>query len=122
RGELGTRGTAAIRAEEAARAAEMMGALFRWNLDLADGFFRHDESSIRAIVGAIRACQPEIVLCNALSDRHPDHGRAAKLVADACFFSGLVKIETRDEEGNLQDRWRPGAVYHYIQDNQLDPD
>ena len=122
RGELGTRGTAAIRTKEAAEAARMLGAQFRWNLDLADGFFSHDQASIRAIVAAIRAAQPEIVLCNALSDRHPDHGRAAKLVADACFFSGLVKIETHDPEGNLQPIWRPKAVYHYIQDQQLDPD
>lgn len=122
RGELGTRGNAEIRREEAARAAEMMGAKFRWNLDMADGFFTHDRTSIIAIVRAIRACRPEIVLANALSDRHPDHGRAAKLISDACFFSGLVKIETHDDQGRPQERWRPRAVYHYIQDNHLEPD
>jgi bacillithiol biosynthesis deacetylase BshB1 len=122
RGELGTRGNAEIRREEAARAAEMMGAKFRWNLDLADGFFTHDRASVIAITRVIRACRPEIVLANALSDRHPDHGRAAKLISDACFFSGLVKIETHDDQGRPQERWRPRAVYHYIQDNQLEPD
>lgn len=122
RGELGTRGNAEIRREEAERAAGMMGARFRWNLDLADGFFTHDHASIIAIARAIRACQPEIVLANALSDRHPDHGRAARLISDACFFSGLVKIETHDVQGRPQERWRPRAVYHYIQDNQLEPD
>lgn len=122
RGELGTRGNADIRREEAAAAAEMMGAKFRWNLELADGFFTHDRDSIIAIVRAIRACRPEIVLANALSDRHPDHGRAARLISDACFFSGLVKIETLGDDGRRQERWRPRAVYHYIQDNQLEPD
>lgn len=122
RGELGTRGNAEIRKQEAKAAAHMMGAQFRWNLDLADGFFTHDKESILAIIRAIRTCQPEIVLANALSDRHPDHGRAAKLISDACFFSGLVKIETRDDAGKLQPHWRPKAVYHYIQDNQLTPD
>ena len=122
RGELGTRGTPAIRAAEAEEAARMLGAQFRWNLGLADGFFNYEKDSILAIIRAIRACRPEIVLCNALSDRHPDHGRAAKLIADACFFSGLVKIETADKEGNPQPHWRPKAVYHYIQDRQLDPD
>ena len=122
RGELGSRGTAAIREKEATDAASMMGALFRWNLGLADGFFTQDKNSIIEIIRAIRACQPEIVLCNALDDRHPDHGRSARLVADACFFSGLVKIETKDESGKPQGKWRPRAIYHYIQDKQLDPD
>jgi N-acetylglucosamine malate deacetylase 1 len=122
RGELGTRGTAAIRESEALEAARMLGAQFRWNLDLADGFFTHDRSSLTAIARAIRGSRPEIVLCNALSDRHPDHGRAAKLVADACFFSGLVKIETWGDDGQAQAPWRPRAVYHYIQDRHLEPD
>ncbi len=122
RGELGTRGSAEIRDREAARSAALMGASFRVNLGLADGFFTHDEASIKAIVQVIRACQPSIVLANALSDRHPDHGRAAKLVADACFFSGLVKVVTHDRAGEVQPRWRPQAVYHYIQDHNLAPD
>lgn len=122
RGELGSRGTAAIREKEATEAARMMDAKFRWNLGLADGFFSNDKDSMLSVIRAIRACMPEIVLCNALSDRHPDHGRAAKLVADACYYSGLVKIETADENGRPQLNWRPRAVYHYIQDHHLDPD
>jgi N-acetylglucosamine malate deacetylase 1 len=122
RGELGTRGNAAIREKEAEEAAKMMGAHFRWNLDMADGFFSHDRESILSIVRAIRGSRPEIVLCNALNDRQPDHGRAAKLTADACFFSGLAKIETLDENGNQQPHWRPRAVYHYVQDRHLEPD
>ena len=122
RGELGTRGTADIRDQEAAEAARIMGAKFRDNARMADGFFQYSEENIRKIIPYIRKYQPEIVLANALDDRHPDHGRAAKLVADACFYSGLVKIETRDESGNLQDRWRPKALYHYIQDRNIEPD
>lgn len=122
RGELGTRGTADIRDKEAAHAAQLMGAAFRKNLHLPDGFFDRSQENIVKIIEVIRWCQPDIVLANALSDRHPDHGRAAKLVAEACFYSGLVKIETNDEAGNVQDRWRPKAVYHYIQDHNLKPD
>ncbi len=122
RGELGTRGSAKIRSEEAANATRLMGALFRENLDLGDGFFTTGKENILKIVGSIRKYQPEIVLTNALDDRHPDHGRAAKLSSDACFFSGLAKIETRNEEGKTQTRWRPKAVYHYIQDRNLKPD
>ena len=122
RGELGTRGTAEIRDQEAATAAKLMGAQFRKNLGMADGFFQYEPESIKKIIQVIRTHQPEIVLANALADRHPDHGRAAKLTADACYYSGLVKIETRDDEGNLQDRWRPKALYHYIQDRDLKPD
>jgi len=122
RGELGSRGTAEIRANESEEAARMMSAKFRWNLGLADGFFSGDKDSLLAIIRAIRACRPEIVLCNALDDRHPDHGRAAKLTADACFYSGLIKIETADEQGSPQQIWRPRAVYHYIQDRHLTPD
>lgn len=122
RGELGTRGTSAIRDKEAAHAAQLMGATFRRNLQMPDGFFDHSQENIVKIIEVIRWCQPDIVLANALSDRHPDHGKGAKLAADACFYSGLVKIETKDEAGNLQDRWRPKAVYHYIQDHNLTPD
>ncbi len=122
RGELGTRGSAEIRDEEAADSARLMGALVRDNLRMADGFFQNDKANQLKIVQILRKYQPEIVLANALEDRHPDHGRAAKLTHDACFLSGLVKVPTYDEEGNLQDRWRPKAVYHYIQDYDLKPD
>lgn len=122
RGELGTRGTAEIRDQEAAAGAELLGAKFRWNLGLADGFFTYAPESIRPIIAAIRQCQPRIVLANAIADRHPDHGRAAKLVADACFYAGLVKIVTPDATGQPLERWRPQAVYHYIQDHNLRPD
>lgn len=122
RGELGTRGTAEIRTREAQAAAERMGAKFRENLDMPDGFIYHTRENIRKIITAIRDHQPEIVLANALDDRHPDHARAAKLTADACFYSGLEKIETQDAAGEVQKKWRPKAVYHYIQDHNLKPD
>lgn len=121
KGELGSRGTAEIRAEEAANSAKLLGAEFRETLDLGDGFFTWNDENLCEIIRVIRAAQPEIVLCNAPDDRHPDHGRAAKLAADACFFAGLAKIETfYDLE--RQKPWRPRAVYHYIQDKQLEPD
>jgi bacillithiol biosynthesis deacetylase BshB1 len=122
RGELGTRGTAEIRLQEAAAAAKLLGAAFRQTLDIPDGFFTYSPENWLKIVRVIRACQPEIVLCNAPDDRHPDHGRSAKLEADACFYAGLEKIETFDNEGNKQEKWRPKAIYHYIQDLQLRPD
>lgn len=122
RGELGTRGTAEIRDQEAAESARLMGAAFRKNIGMADGFFQNDKSHLLPIIQVLREHQPEIVLANALEDRHPDHGRAAKLVADACFYAGLSKIETTDSQGNLQVRWRPSALYHYIQDHNLRPD
>lgn len=123
RGELGTRGTADIRDVEAANSAKLMGALVRENVKMADGFFGHTEENLRKIIKIIRKYQPEIVLTNAISDRHPDHGRAAKLSTDACFLAGLVKVETKDNEtGEIQDRWRPKAIYHYIQDHNLHPD
>ena len=122
KGELGTRGTAEIREQEAAMAAKILGASFREILDIPDGLFVHEPAQWLKIVRAIRQYQPEIVLCNAPEDRHPDHGRAAKMTADACFYAGLAKIETWDKEGRLQEQWRPKAVYHYIQDQQLTPD
>lgn len=122
RGELGTRGSAEIRDAEAAHAAQIMGAAFRKNLGMPDGFFDYNQDNILKIIEVLRWCQPEIVLANAISDRHPDHGKGARLVADACFYSGLVKIITHDEQGTLQDRWRPKALYHYIQDHNLKPD
>ncbi|MCB9273256.1 MAG: bacillithiol biosynthesis deacetylase BshB1 [Lewinellaceae bacterium] len=122
RGELGTRGSAEIRQTEASEAARLLGAAFRKNLDMADGFFTYCPENIRKIVWAIREYRPEIVLANALDDRHPDHGRAAKLIADACFYSGLAKIPSTGEDGQEHQRWRPRAVYHYIQDHNLKPD
>lgn len=122
RGELGTRGTAETRDAEAADATQIMGAAFRHNIALADGFFEHSQESILKIIPIIREYRPDIVLANAITDRHPDHGRAAKLVADACFLAGLIKIPTVGFDGKPQDRWRPKALYHYIQDYYIKPD
>jgi N-acetylglucosamine malate deacetylase 1 len=122
KGELGTRGNAALRTEEAMAAATLMGALVREQLDLEDGFFTQNEAHLRKIIHIIRKYCPEIVFANALEDRHPDHSRAAKLVSDACFLSGLVKIETFDDNNTPQAPWRPKALYHYIQDRALKPD
>lgn len=121
-GELGTRGTPELRLEEAEKARQLMGARFRKNLKMADGFFRNNLEHQLKIIRVLRASQPTIVLANALRDRHIDHGRAADLIADACFLSGLQKIETYGEDGELQARWRPTAIYHYVQDRQLNPD
>src|ERR1035437_4819800 len=121
RGELGTRGTAAIRLQESADAAKILGVSFRENLKMEDGFFQNDKKHLLAVIKKIRQYNPDVVLANALEDRHPDHGRSAKLVADACFLSGLQKIETK-LNGKKQEAWRPKAVYHYIQYRKLDPD
>lgn len=121
-GELGTRGNAEIRRREAENAAKLLGSAFRKILDIPDGLFVYTPENWLKIVQVIRWCRPEIVLCNALEDRHPDHGRAAKMTQDACFYSGLVKIETTGEDGLPQTKWRPKAVYHYIQDRHLKPD
>ncbi|MBV6440200.1 MAG: bacillithiol biosynthesis deacetylase BshB1 [Haliscomenobacteraceae bacterium CHB4] len=122
RGELGTRGTAEVRLQEAANAARLLGAAFRETLDLPDGLFTYSPGNWLKIVRVIRACRPGIVLCNAPEDRHPDHGRSAKLETDACFYAGLEKIETFDDNGIKQEKWRPHAVYHYIQDVHLTAD
>jgi bacillithiol biosynthesis deacetylase BshB1 len=121
RGELGTRGSAELRTEEAIASSKILGISFRTQLNFKDGFFQNDETHQRLLIEQIRKHQPEIVLCNAISDRHPDHGRAARLVADACFYSGLLKIETQTDQ-TAQKPWRPKAVYHYIQDHYLHPD
>lgn len=121
RGELGTRGTAETRAREAANAAKVMRADARENLQMADGFFQNDENNLMKVITVIRKYQPEIVLCNAPEDRHPDHGRSSKLVSDAAFLSGLRKIETL-YENQAQEHWRPNYVFHYIQDRYLKPD
>lgn len=121
-GELGTRGTPELRTEEAREAARILGAAFREQLDLPDGLFTWSPENLTKVIRAIRKYRPEIVLCNAVDDRHPDHARSAKLVADACFYAGLPKIETFGEDGYKQVAHRPKAVYHYIQDKQLTPD
>ncbi len=121
RGELGTRGTVEIRAQEAARASEILGLSARENLGFADGFFRNDEAHQREVIRIIRKYQPDIVLANAIYDRHSDHGRAAELAADACFLSGLARVET-SLDGAAQKPWRPKAVYHYIQSQFIEPD
>lgn len=121
RGELGTRGNAELRTQEALKSAEILGVAMRKQLSMADGFFGNNEEHVKQIIQIIRLYQPEIVLCNAVNDRHPDHGRAAKLTSDACFYSGLAKIETFNEK-ELQACWRPKAVYHYIQDHFIEPD
>ena len=123
RGELGTRGTAAIRDREAAKAAEILGLAIRDNMGFADGFFRNDREHQLAIIRQIRRFRPERVLCNAVEDRHIDHGRGSSLVSDACFLSGLVKIDTQLEgDDQWQEPWRPKQVYHYIQWKNLEPD
>jgi bacillithiol biosynthesis deacetylase BshB1 len=119
-GELGTRGSAELRKQEAAAAAEILQLDVRENLELADGFFKNDEIHQRQIIRAIRKYQPEIILCNAPDDRHPDHGRSAQLLEDAVFLSGLRKIETIDN-GLVQTVWRPSYVFNYIQDRYLHP-
>lgn len=121
KGELGTRGSAEIRAREAAAAATIMQLDARENLGMADGFFENDEAHQRRLIAAIRKYRPEIVLANALDDRHPDHGRAGHLIKDACFLSGLRKIETLDNSGNPQPHWRPKYIFHYIQDRYIEP-
>lgn len=122
-GEMGTRGSAALRLEEAQASAQILGLAHRENLHLADGFFSIDEPHLKTIIEVIRRLRPEIVLANALEDRHPDHGRAAELVSRACFLSGLRKIETLEKFTNVpQEAWRPKAVWHYIQDHWRDPD
>src|ERR1035437_2607310 len=121
RGELGTRGTAAIRIKESADAAKILGVSFRENLKMEDGFFQNDKKHQLKVIQKIRQYRPDVVLANALEDRHPDHGRAAKLIADASFLSGLRKIETK-LNGKKQEAWRPKAVYHYIQYRKLNPD
>lgn len=119
-GELGTRGSVETRYDEAAAAAAIMGVLVRENLKMADGFFQNDEAHQRLVIAAIRKYQPEIILCNATEDRHPDHGRSAQLVTDAAFLSGLRKIAT-DDNGIFQEAWRPKYIFHYIQDRFIQP-
>lgn len=120
KGELGTRGTVAIRLKEAQEASKILGVAIRENAGMADGFFKNDQEHQLAIIECIRRFQPTIVLCNAPEDRHPDHGRAASLVEDACFLAGLSKVQTSYQGAN-QTAWRPANVFHYIQSRNLTP-
>jgi bacillithiol biosynthesis deacetylase BshB1 len=121
RGELGTRGSADLRDQEAAAAAKILGVSVRENLHFKDGFFTNDEVHQLELIKMIRKHQPEIVLCNAIEDRHIDHAKGSQLVSDACFLSGLMKIETK-LDGQSQQAWRPKLVYHYIQWKDIKPD
>ncbi|MFT4753515.1 MAG: bacillithiol biosynthesis deacetylase BshB1 [Salibacteraceae bacterium] len=120
-GELGTRGTPELRQVEAHNAAKILGVTDRVILNIGDGFFQHTNENMLEIVKYIRHYQPDVVLANAMADRHPDHGRAGKLISEACFYSGLQKIET-SLNGGEQKAHRPKTVYHYIQDRYTDPD
>lgn len=120
RGELGTRGNAQTRQQEATDSARILGLTVRENLDLPDGFFQNSKEHQLAVVRAIRKYEPDIVLANAVYDRHPDHGRGSDLAFEACFLAGLAKIQTSDN-GVQQEAWRPSAVYHYIQSQFITP-
>lgn len=121
RGELGTRGSVEIRNSESAKASEILGVVVRENLDMRDGFFVNDEAHQLKVIEMIRKYRPETVLCNAITDRHIDHGKGSKLVSDACFLSGLRQIKT-ELNGEAQEAWRPKVVYHYIQWQNIEPD
>lgn len=121
RGELGSRGSAELRLKEAKSAANILDVSIRENLGYADGFFKNDKEHQLGIIKMLRKYQPTIVLANATKDRHPDHGRASQLISEACFYSGLLKIET-EIDGAKQEHWRPKAVYHYLQDRYIKPD
>jgi bacillithiol biosynthesis deacetylase BshB1 len=121
RGELGTRGSAEIRGKEARKAADILGVVLRENLAFSDGFFTNDKTHQLEVIKILRKYQPEIVLCNPVEDRHIDHPKGSQLVSDACFLSGLRKIETA-HEGKSQKAWRPKQVYHYIQWKTIKPD
>jgi bacillithiol biosynthesis deacetylase BshB1 len=122
RGELGTRGTPAERAAEAEAASRIMGLSVRENLGFADGFFANDKEHQLQIIRKVRQYRPDIVLMNALHDRHPDHGRGASVVTEACFLAGLRMIKTLGEDGLEQEAWRPNAMYNFIQDRYITPD
>ncbi|NNE77078.1 MAG: bacillithiol biosynthesis deacetylase BshB1, partial [Pricia sp.] len=123
RGELGTRGSAEIRAKEATKSAKILGVAVRENLEFADGFFVNDKKHQLQVIRLLRKYRPNTVLCNAVHDRHIDHARGSALVSDACFLSGLVKIDTKAEgDEQWQEPWRPEAVYHFIQWKNIEPD
>ena len=120
-GELGTRGDVDTREKESQKANEIMGVMVRENLMMADGFFSHSSQNLLKVVEMVRKFRPDLVLANSVTDRHPDHGKAARLVSEACFLSGLVKVETAIK-GKWQEKWRPKNVYHYVQDRMVEPD
>jgi len=120
-GEMGTRGTPELRLQEAEDAAKILGLAARENMGFQDVFFKDDEEHQLKLIQVIRKYQPEIVLANAINDRHPDHGKGSSLASKACFMSGLTKIETF-QDGVMQSPWRPKFVYHYIQNNYIEPD
>jgi len=120
-GELGSRGSVKERYQESKHAGDILNIDIRENLQMPDGFFTNSKENQLKVIHSIRKYQPEIILCNAISDRHPDHGKAAQLVSDASFLSGLIKIETT-ENNTLQSAWRPKYVLHYIQDRYIEPD
>ncbi|WP_138481385.1 bacillithiol biosynthesis deacetylase BshB1 [Dyadobacter bucti] len=122
RGELGTRGTPEGRVQEALDAAKLLNVAVRENVGLADGFFQNNGAHQKAIIPYIRKYRPDIVITNAIDDRHPDHGRGGQLVSDACFYSGLRMVKTCDETGKEQEAWRPGRVFHTVQDRYISPD
>lgn len=122
RGELGTRGTPETRIAEAKAASEILGLSVRENLGFADGFFVNDKAHQLKVVEKIRQYKPELVIMNAIHDRHPDHGKGSQLVSEACFLAGLKMIETTGPNGEKQEAWRPKAVYHFIQDRYIKPD
>lgn len=121
RGEMGTRGTPQLRAEEAEAAKRVLGAVVRENMGFADGFFANDKEHQLALIKVIRKYQPDIVIANAVTDRHPDHARGAALTKDACFYAGLRKVAS-EMEGKPQEAWRPGKVYSIVQNNYIQPD
>ena len=121
RGELGTRGTVEIRDQEAQNAAKILGVSFRKNLGFRDGFFTNNEAHQLKVIKLIRLHKPDVVLCNAIEDRHIDHPKGSELVSNACFLSGLVKVGTQ-VDGSTQEAWRPKQVYHYIQWKDIEPD
>ncbi len=121
-GELGTRGTNEIRLKESEKAATILGVHIQEHLNIGDGFFEITEDFLKQIIVVLRKYRPDIVLLNAVNDRHPDHARASKLCSRACFLSGLPKIELKDEHGTSLEKWRPSKVYHYIQWKNLTPD
>jgi bacillithiol biosynthesis deacetylase BshB1 len=120
-GEMGTRGSKEIRAMEAENAAKILGAEIRENLEFRDAFIVNDETHQLKVIEAIRKYQPDVVFCNAVEDRHIDHGKASELVSHACFLSGLRKLETKFNN-TVQSAWRPKQVLHYIQWKEIKPD
>ena len=120
-GEMGTRGSKEIRDQEADAAARVLGVAVRHNLKFKDALFENNEANKRKVIQILRHYRPQVVFCNAVKDRHIDHGKGSLLVSEACFLSGLKKYETT-YEGQVQEPWRPRQVYHYIQWYDIDPD